>query len=93
MYTSNIRVDWDEPPVGRATIINKKLWNPATQQFEPKVFVRVNCSKSELQRESEWMTQQFGPPMYQGQWWVNDLTNDMWMADSLATFWYLKNGK
>jgi hypothetical protein len=39
------------------------------------------------------MVEQFGPPKYQGKWWATELTNDLWMADSLATFWYLKHGK
>jgi hypothetical protein len=93
MYASTIKVDWDDPPVGRATVINKKIWDPTTQEFEPRVFVRVHCTSAELRNESQWMTDQFGPSEYQGKWWFNDLTNDMWMADSLATFWYLKNGK
>ena len=93
MYTSSIKVDWEDPPVGRAYIVNKKIWNKETQEFEPRVFIRVNCTASQLRSEAEWMTKQFGPPEYQGSWWVQELTNDMWMADKLATFWYLKNGK
>ncbi len=93
MYASAIKVDWDDAPVGRATVVNKKIWNDKTQEFEPRVFIRVFCTPAELRRESEWMQQQFGPPEYQGKWWVTELTNDMWMSDSLATFWYLKNGK
>lgn len=88
-----VRVEWDEPPVGRATIVNKKIWNKKTQEFEPRVFIRVHCTRDELYRETQWMQEQFGPPEYQGKWWTTELTNDMWMADSLATFWYLKNGK
>lgn len=93
MYSSNIRVEWDEPPVGRAYVVNKKIWNPETQEFEPRVFIRVHCDSKDLQRESEWMAEQFGPPKYQGHWWWIDITNDLWMSDSLATFWYLKHGK
>ena len=93
MYTSSIRVDWNDAPVGRATIVNKKIWNDATQEFEPRVFIRVNCSSAELRKETQWMVEQFGPPKYQGKWWATELTNDMWMSDSLATFWYLKHGK
>jgi hypothetical protein len=93
MYTSSIRVDWDDAPVGRAHVVNKKIWDKHTQEFEPRVFIRVNCNSAELQREKQWMTEQFGPPKYQGQWWTIEITNDLWMADSLATFWYLKNGK
>lgn len=85
--------EWDDPPVGRATVVNKKIWNADTQEFEPRVFIRINCTASELRREAEWMTKQFGPPEYQGSWWVQELTNNMWMGDKLATFWYLKHGK
>ena len=93
MHTSNIRVDWDDAPVGRAYIVNKKIWNPDTQNFEPRVFIRVNCNAAELRHEIEWMREQFGPPKYQGSWWTTELTNAMWMSDSLATFWYLKHEK
>jgi len=93
MYTSNIRVDYDDPPVGRAYIVNKKIWNDDTQQFEPRVFIRIHCTSAELRTQKEWMTAQFGEARYQGSWWYQELTNDLWMADSLATFWYLKNGK
>lgn len=93
MYSSNIRVDWDDPPVGRAFVVNKKIWNADTQEFEPRVFIRVQCTASELRHQCEWMTKQFGEPKYQGSWWCQELTNNLWMADSLATFWYLKNGK
>jgi hypothetical protein len=93
MYTSNIRVDWADAPVGRATVVNKKIWNDATQQFESRVFIRIHCTSAELRTQKEWMTTQFGEARYQGSWWYQELTNDLWMADSLATFWYLKNGK
>ena len=86
MHSSTIKVDWDDAPVGRATVVNKKIWNAETQEFEPRVFIRVNCNSAELRQETQWMLEQFGPPKYQGKWWSTELTNDMWMSDSLATF-------
>jgi hypothetical protein len=47
-----------------------------------------------LERDTKWMKEQFGEPAYQGAWWVsndNGRTAELWMADSLATFWTLKN--
>lgn len=93
MYSSNVKVEWDDAPVSNVTQVNKKIWNPATNEFEPRVFIRVKCTPSELRKEISWMEEQFGQPKYQGAWWVTELTNDLWMSDSLATFWYLKHGK
>ena len=87
-------IEWvDAVPNDQAIIVNKKIWNDQTQEFEPRVFMRVRVGSSELQKQVEWMTEQFGPSRYQGSWWVIELTNDLWMSDSLATFWYLKHGK
>lgn len=87
-------IEWVEAePNERAVIVNKKIWNDQTREFETRVFMRVRVSSTELREQAKWMTEQFGPPRYQGAWWTTELTNDMWMSDSLATFWYLKNGK
>lgn len=92
MYKSSISVDWDDPPVTQAVMVNKQIWNPDTQTFEPRRFVRVKCTPAELRNESTWMTAQFGAPQYQGTWWFIELTNHLWMDEKLATFWYLRRG-
>lgn len=89
----NVKVEWNDAPVNRVTKVNKKIWNPVTNEFEPRVFIRIKCDSAELKSETTWMEEQFGPSKYQGKWWVTELTNDLWMSDSLATFWYLKHGK
>lgn len=92
MYNIIDTVDWTEPT---SITVKKQIWNPKKQCFEPRVFTRWRRNtKSELDKDIEFLTKNYGEPSTQGMWWADDRGSRgqiyLWIADSAATFWALK---
>ena len=68
--------------------VEKKIWNPQLEIFEPVTFVRVSYGGSELSTAIEFHTECYGKPKRQGQWWHD--RDSIWLRSELATFWLLK---
>jgi hypothetical protein len=74
--------------------VKKMIWNPGTQTFDRHYYIRIHCdTDSQHQDTMTWLNDQYGSPRYQGQWWPDKTQGrQIWLADSLATFWQLKWG-
>lgn len=87
-------LDLDYEPVRGASTaqVRKRIWDQEQQQFLEVRFTRVFINvRSELERAIDQHREEHGAPQYQGAWWHDD--RSIWLRESLATFWLLKNSK
>lgn len=72
--------------------VKKQLWDNAKGEFVTKHFLRYHRdSQTQIDRDCTMLTKAYGPPQYQGMWWVEHRQRFIWLAESAATFWSLKN--
>lgn len=74
----------------RTTKVTKMIWDESEQRFAPVVFIRIFFdSKTQLEDAIEYHKTTYGESEYQGSWWQDNTS--IWLRESLATFWLLKN--
>lgn len=88
--------DWEEvkQELPRHTWSTKRIWDDKDKQFHVARFMRVErsyISRDQIKQYTEELELNYGRPEYLGSWWIN-ANNDIWMRDSVATFWMLKYG-
>lgn len=87
----NPEIIWQEIGVSRTQQVRKQIWHAQDQQFQEVCFVRVYiASRQDLEDACDQLRHDHGPPRYQGAWWHDD--RSIWLRESLATWWLLKNG-
>jgi hypothetical protein len=82
---------WEEFQPSRTMRVRKQIWNDEKQEFQPMTFIRffyVDLGEK-LHKAREYHREQYGAPSYLGAWWTDD--HSIWLRESLATFWMLKN--
>jgi hypothetical protein len=82
---------WEEVQPSRTMRVRKQIWNDEKQEFQPMTFIRFFYvdSREKLHKAREYHHEQYGAPSYLGAWWADD--HSVWLRESLATFWMLKN--
>ena len=71
------------------TKVNKKFWNPTTNEFEDRVFCSARLSK--FKDAQAWLLKNYGPSSYdKGIWW---LTHDRILVEEKIFTWYLLKRK
>jgi len=88
----NPEVIWEEINVTRSQQVRKRIWDEEDQMFREVRFVRVFISnRTDRERVVQEYQRDHGEPQYQGTWWHDD--HSIWLHESLATWWFLKNGQ
>lgn len=74
--------------------VKKLIWSDEDQAFRTYRFTRVQCESLEQCHETiVWCQEQFGNQCYLGSWWQDHInTLQVWLSDTVATFWQLKYG-
>lgn len=87
----NSEMIWQDLEVSRTLQVRKRIWDPADQAFREVRFVRVFIdNRTDHERAIQEHRRDHGEPCYQGAWWHDD--RSIWLRESLATWWLLKNG-
>lgn len=89
--TYNIIEEVEHQP-GKVVTVKKQVWDSSKQEFVTKRFIRYyRNTQSEIDQDCTTLTKAYGLPQYQGMWWVEHSRRYVWLAESAATFWTLKN--
>lgn len=84
-----IEEQWVRP--SRVVTVKKQVWDVDQQQFVTRLFYRVACRTStEFEESYCWLETTYGAPRLQGTWWTTG-NRQIWMTESLISFWLLKH--
>lgn len=85
----NPEIFWEEFKPARSMRVRKQIWDAELNKFVPVTFVRFYLRGDSRDRAREYHFETYGEAQYLGAWWWDD--SSIWLRESLATFWTLKN--